>query len=115
MLKMTKVHLIGLLLLLLAFPMSSFSTESSGAAVMAPFKSVETNVQEESELNQGRHEILFIMGIILLVFIFATSAFGLALGIYGKNVFVPHMIFAGVSVFLTVAHAVTAVVWFYPY
>ncbi len=115
MLKFSKVPFIGLLLLLLAFPLSAVAEESSGAAVMAPFKSAEINLQELSDLDQGRHEILFIMGIILLISIFATSAFGLALGIYGKNVFVPHMIFAGISVFLTVAHAVTAVVWFYPY
>jgi hypothetical protein len=37
------------------------------------------------------------------------------MGVYGKQVFVAHMITAGLSVTLAIAHAVAALVWFNPF
>lgn len=65
--------------------------------------------------DQKKHQILFIMGALLLVGVLTTAGLGIAMVVFGKQVFVAHMIFAGFTVFLAVAHAVTAMVWFFPY
>ena len=62
-----------------------------------------------------QHKILFYMGVLLLISILATAGFGVSMAMLGKEVFVPHMIFAGITVFLSIAHAVVAVVWFFPF
>jgi len=65
--------------------------------------------------DKRRHEVLFLMGISLLILILTTGGLGLAMGVFGKDLFVPHMLFAGLSVTLAIAHAITAIVWFYPF
>lgn len=62
-----------------------------------------------------KHSILFYMGMTLLVLLIATAVLGVAMGVYNKDVFVPHMVLAGLSVTLAIAHSVVAVVWFYPF
>ena len=59
--------------------------------------------------------VMFFMGVPLLIFILLTAALGIAMGMYGKPVYVPHMICAGISVTLAIAHAVVGIVWFYPF
>ncbi|MCC6303436.1 MAG: hypothetical protein IT489_11640 [Gammaproteobacteria bacterium] len=61
-----------------------------------------------------KHLIMFIMGAALLVFLLVTVALGVAMALYGKRVFIPHMIFAGFSLTLAIVHSVVAVVWFFP-
>lgn len=65
--------------------------------------------------DSSKHKILFIMGVILIILIFITAGLGLAMVMHGKEVFIHHMVFAGATVFLAVAHAVTSIVWFFPY
>jgi len=62
-----------------------------------------------------QHKVLFYMGVLLLLFVLLTAGFGVSMAMLGKEVFVPHMICAGVTVFLSIAHAVVAVVWFFPF
>lgn len=62
-----------------------------------------------------KHKILFYMGILLLIGVFATAGLGIALGVYGKPVFVAHMVCAGLSVTLALIHAIVAIVWFFPF
>lgn len=70
---------------------------------------------EQSPEEQSRHQILFIMGAALLALLLITATLGIAMVVYGKQVFVPHMIFAGLTVSLAIAHSVAAIVWFFPY
>jgi hypothetical protein len=65
--------------------------------------------------DQKKRLIMFFMGVPLLIFILITAGLGVALGVYGKRVYLPHMIFAGLSVTLAIAHAVVGIVWFYPF
>lgn len=84
--------------------------------VMQGFVKKEHPVSEHVLIEtKQKHQILFFMGISLLIFILATAGFGIAMGVFGKQVFVPHMVCAGISVFLSIAHAVTAIVWFFPF
>ena len=75
--------------------------------------------KEESEIvkisTKRKHQIMFVMGILLLVGVIATAALGVAMVLFGKEVFVAHMVCALFSVFLSIAHAVTAIVWFFPF
>jgi len=62
-----------------------------------------------------KHTILFVMGIALLIGILTTAALGVAMGVYGKPVFVAHMVAAGLTVTLAIVHAIVAIVWFFPF
>jgi len=62
-----------------------------------------------------RQQILFLMGVGLLISIFTTVGLGIAMALYNKPVFVAHMVFAGISATLALIHAIVAVVWFYPF
>ncbi len=83
--------------------LSSFLAEEQGSLV------------ESFNERREQHKILFYMGVLLLVFVLLTAGFGVSMAMLGKEVFVPHMICAGVTVFLSIAHAVVAVVWFFPF
>lgn len=65
--------------------------------------------------DKEKHQVLFVMGAGLLVLIALTAYFGLSMGIGGKDVFVQHMVCAGLTVTLALAHAVTSIVWFFPF
>jgi len=64
---------------------------------------------------QKKHKILFIMGVCLLVGILTTAGLGLAMVLGDKQLFMWHMAVAGVTVTLAIAHAVTSIVWFFPF
>lgn len=64
---------------------------------------------------KNQHLILFYMGVALLIFVFLTAGFGIAMGMLGKEVFIQHMVCAGITVFLATAHAIVAMVWFFPF
>ncbi len=84
--------------------------------VMEVFNEQALAKAEAYELSDERkHQILFIMGVALLVLLGLTAYFGIAMGIGGRDLFVPHMVSAGLALTLSLAHAVTAVVWFFPF
>ncbi len=73
--------------------------------VIAPERAIST---------QRKHQILFWMGGSLLLLIFFAAGFGIAMGIFGKDVFIWHVLSAGLATTLAIAHGVVAFVWFYP-
>lgn len=84
--------------------------------VMREFTEQGREVSDIVAISERRkHQILFFMGVVLLIAIISTAWLGIAMVIFGKQVFVAHMIFAGISVFLSIVHAVTAIVWFFPF
>lgn len=98
----------------LAFPAAE--EEQGSSQVMQAFTSVEVEEGEAVAIDdQTKREIMFFMGIPLLLLIVATTALGVAMGVYGKPVFLAHMICAGFTVTLAFAHAVVGLVWFYPF
>jgi len=62
-----------------------------------------------------KHEILFFMGIGLLIGLLLTVTFGLGMVLDNRPWFLWHMLSAGFSVTLALAHAVTSIIWFYPF
>ncbi|HEC18732.1 MAG TPA: hypothetical protein ENI97_05255 [Gammaproteobacteria bacterium] len=92
------------------------SGEQGSAGVIQAFT---TDKSEKSEIvsieDDTKRLVMFVMGVPLLLLIIATVALGVAMGVYGKPVFVPHMVCAGLSLTLALGHAVVGIVWFYPF
>ena len=92
------------------------SEERTDMSVMQSFADKKAEVGEAVKISdQRKHQWLFVMGVTLLILLLTTAALGIAMGIYGKPVFVAHMITAGLSLTLAIAHAVAALVWFNPF
>jgi len=90
--------------------------EPAGIEVMSAFTSGEVEEGEAVAISDQRKRlIMFLMGVPLLLLLIATAVLGVALGVYGKQVFVAHMVCAGLSLTLAMAHAVVGLVWFYPF
>ncbi|MBL1261417.1 MAG: hypothetical protein COB33_012900 [Thiotrichaceae bacterium] len=89
---------------------------NSAHAVLAPFIEKEVVLGDAVMIeDKQKHEVLFYMGVLLLILIVTTAVIGLRMALFGKKLFVQHMISAGFTVFLAFAHAVTAIVWFFPF
>lgn len=84
--------------------------------IMETFNQQLLEGQEVYELtDEDKQTILFFMGIALLLLLIGTAYLGVSMVVFGKEVFVAHMICAGLTVTLGLAHAVAAVVWFFPF
>jgi len=110
-----------LLLALLGFSVPSWaqsevqiSDEQHAVKVMEQFHEEEVIAPERAISTKNKHEILFWMGSALLLLILLAASFGVAMGIFDKDVFVWHVLSAGLATTLAIAHAVVAFVWFYP-
>jgi len=115
--------LFAVLSLLLCFGSSPAMAEASSSSSMGQdLQAIQTfNKQHDNETGvlkvkqQTQHRILFFMGIGLLIGLLLTATFGLMMVLGGKQVFVWHMLSAGVTITLALAHAVTSIVWFFPF
>lgn len=95
---------------------SEQSSPESEARVIQKFTSQEV---VESEIitieDQTKRQVMFAMGVPLLLFIIITVSLGIAMGVFGKDVYLAHMIFAGLSLTLALGHATVGLVWFWPF
>ncbi len=87
----------------------------SSEAVMQQFAGDDEEAPERRIETKRKHEILFIMGISLLVLLFLTGTLGVAMVVFDRDVFVAHLICAGLSLTLAAAHAATSIAWFWPF
>ena len=69
----------------------------------------------KSITDKVKGRIMFLLGVVLVTLVLITGGLGIAMGLYGKPVFVAHMIFAGLSITLAIVHAIVGLVWFYPF
>ncbi len=65
--------------------------------------------------DRKKHLIMFLLGIPLLILLLTTGAVGIAMGIFGKPLFLLHMILAGLTMTLALVHVIVGLVWFYPF
>jgi len=84
------------------------------ADVMRQFNEEKELAAERAISTNRKHQILFWMGGALLCLVLLAAGFGVAMGIFGKEVFLWHVLSAGLATTLAIAHAVVAFVWFYP-
>jgi len=86
------------------------------AQIMQAFDKQHQEVEHAKSItDKDKQRIMFLLGITLLVLLLTAGGLGIAMGVYGKQVFVPHMIFASLSLTLAVVHAIVGIVWFYPF
>ncbi len=90
---------------------------TNGAAVLEAFDQQQVQrVKQASELNDhNKRVIMFALAVPLFILLLITGGLGIATGVYGKKLFIPHMICAGLTITLALAHAIAGIVWFYPF
>ncbi len=118
MLAFRKLLLIGLLLSLAPIAFASTDTASvsdRSMDVISEFTEDEKDLGPRAISTKQKHMTLFVMGITLIILIVTTAVLGISMALYGKQVFLWHMICAGLTVTLALAHGVAAIVWFFPF
>lgn len=122
-------YLGSLLLVLMLFTAIAWAGEAESPAdgtpaaanardrgVMEGFRRDKIVLGEAVKISEKRkHTVLFIMGAALLALIIGTAILGVTMVVSGKQLFVAHMIMAGLTVTLAIAHAVASTVWFFPF
>lgn len=92
------------------------SHKGESIQMMESFEKQASHVEDENVFNDHKKRvIMFLMGVPLLILILITGALGIAMVVYGKQVFTLHMVFAGLTITLAVTHLVTGLVWFFPF
>lgn len=111
--------LLGCLLLPMLVSAADSQETSSAADSLRMLESFAEGQAEKSDIvaiqDREKREIMFFMGVPLIIMLIITVALGVAMVVYQKKVFVAHMVFAGLSLTLALAHAVVGTVWFYPF
>ncbi|MFQ5344667.1 MAG: hypothetical protein ACE5DZ_01755 [Mariprofundus sp.] len=98
-----------------AAPVSGDTASQSAEAVMQQFAGDDEVSPQRKIETERKHQILFLMGVSLLILLLVTGSLGIAMVAFGKDVFLPHMIFAGLSLTLAAVHSATAIAWFWPW
>jgi len=89
--------------------------ENDGAQVLQTFERTAPAPAPTDGTEQTRRWVMFGLGAPLLLLLLITGGLGIAMGVYGKPVYLPHMIFAGLSITLAIVHAIVGIVWFRPF
>lgn len=91
-------------------------TSESEAQIIQKFTSTQSTESEIVTISdQRKRQVMFAMGVPLLLFIIITVGLGIAMGVFGKDVYIAHMVFAGLSLTLALGHAIVGLVWFWPF
>jgi hypothetical protein len=118
--KIIGLFLAAALLLPAAMPVRAATQEqqNDSSRVMQSFEQQEKAAEQKKITavnDKQKHRIMFLLGVPLLFILLTTAALGIAMGVYGKQVFVLHMVFAGLSISLAIVHVIVGLVWFYPF
>ena len=73
------------------------------------------DIREKAKPLKEKQQIMFLLGVAVIVLVIITGGLGLAMGVFGKPVFVPHMVFAIFSIAMAIVHGIVGLVWFYPF
>jgi hypothetical protein len=89
---------------------------SDSAQILQAFNRQHREAERAKSItDKDKQRIMFLLGIVLITLVLLTGGLGIAMGLYGKQVFVAHMVCAGLSVTLAIIHAIVGLVWFYPF
>lgn len=90
--------------------------EGESAQILQAFNKQHRETEHAKSITDNdKQRIMFLLGVALITLVMITGGLGIAMGVYGKPVFVAHMVFAGLSMTLAVVHAIVGIVWFYPF
>jgi hypothetical protein len=105
--------------ILSVLPAHAEDTSQSGdnsAQILQAFNRQHRDAEHAKSItDKDKQRIMFLLGVVLITLVLITGGLGIAMGLYGKPVFVAHMVFAGLSVTLAIVHAIVGLVWFYPF
>jgi hypothetical protein len=91
-------------------------SRGDGVKVMEAFARQDEQQQQAGAVAEHTKKVvMFLLGVPLVLLLIATGVMGVGMAVYGKPWFIPHMICAGLSITLALAHAVVGMVWFYPF
>lgn len=113
----------GVLVMLLISPSVAMArttdgtSQTNGARVLEAFDQQQVNrVKNAGAISDHEKQvIIFAMGAPLAVLLLITGGLGIATGVYGKQLYVAHMICAGLTITLALAHVIVGLVWFFPF
>jgi len=92
------------------------SQAQDSAQILQAFNQQHSQSEREKSITQkDKQRIMFLLGVALITLVLITGGLGIAMGLFGKPVFVAHMVFAGLSITLAIVHAIVGLVWFYPF
>jgi hypothetical protein len=87
-----------------------------GAQILQEFNAQNRkDIREKAIPLKEKQQIMFLLGLAVILLVIITGGLGLAMGVFGKPVFVPHMVFAIFSITMAIVHAIVGLVWFYPF
>jgi hypothetical protein len=99
-------------------PANAEDTNQAGdsAQILQAFNRQHREAEHAKSITEkDKQRIMFLLGVVLITLVLITGGLGIAMGLYGKPVFVAHMVFAGLSITLAIVHAIVGLVWFYPF
>jgi len=117
-LRIIGVILLASLSMLSALPAHAENVNQSGdsAQILQAFNRQHREAEHAKSItDKDKQRIMFLLGVVLITLVLITGGLGIAMGLYGKPVFVAHMVFAGLSITLAIVHAIVGLVWFYPF
>jgi len=112
------IILAALLSILSVLPAYAEDTSQAGdsAQILQAFNRQHRDAEHAKSItDKDKQRIMFLLGVVLITLVLITGGLGIAMGLYGKPVFVAHMVFAGLSITLAIVHAIVGLVWFYPF
>jgi hypothetical protein len=90
---------------------------SDGAQILQQFGRQQPQhlARATSIAEHERQVIMFTIGSVLLLLLISTASVGIAVAIFGKPLFLVHMVLAGLTVTVALVHVIVGVVWFFPF
>lgn len=89
--------------------------QRNGVQVLEAFDKQQEQ-RTKNDLNDHEKQVIqFAIGAPLLLLLLLTAGLGIATGVYGKKLFLAHMICAGLTITLAIVHVIVGLVWFYPF
>jgi hypothetical protein len=117
-LRSSAIMLAALLSILCVLPAHAEDAPQGGesAQILQAFNKQHREAEHAKAItDKDKQRVMFLLGVSLLTLVLITGGLGIAMGLFGKSVFVAHMIFAGLSMTLAVVHAIVGIVWFFPF
>ena len=118
LLRYFSIILVASLSIMTVLPTHAEETPPSGDSVqiLQEFNSQHrSDIRDKAISLKEKQQIMFLLGVAVIVLVIITGGLGLAMGVFGKPMFVPHMVFAAFSITMAIVHAIVGLVWFYPF
>src|SRR5450631_3544357 len=92
-------------------------TPASGPQILEEFgrQQPQTAARSTTIAEHERQVIIFTIVAALLLLFLADASVGIAVGVFGKPLFLLHMILASLTVTLALVHVIVGLVWFFPF